>query len=106
MEVRRDIRRGMVRPGFSPSIASTNREGAGIYCCTTAKFPVENFNIGNGRLICMRALPGDSTRTFIKVQAGPIDYAENDSIFVLRDGVTTYVIRRARQTLPCFIIYY
>lgn len=96
----------MVRLGFRPGIESTNRQGAGIYCCTTAKFPVDNFNGGNGRLICMRALPGDSTKTFKKEQAGPIDFAEKDSIFGLRDGVSTYVVRRARQTLPCFVIHF
>jgi len=96
----------MVRLGFGLRIESTNRQGPGIYCCTTAKFPVDNFNVGNGRLICMRALPGDSTRTFIKEQAGPVHYEESDSIVGLRYGVSTYVIRRARQTLPCFIIYY
>jgi hypothetical protein len=71
----------------------------------TAKFPVDNFNEGN-RSICMRALPGSSSNTAIMDQAGPIDYAGYDSIFGQKDGVSTYVIRRASQTLPCFVIYY
>jgi hypothetical protein len=72
----------------------------------TAKFPVQNFNHGNNRLICMRALPGDQSSQILMNQAGKIDNGEYDSYFGQRDGVNTYVIRRPCQTLPCFLVYY
>ena len=97
----------MDKLGFLPSKPrSADDQGAGIYCCMTAKFPVENFNGGNSRLICMRALPGSSSPTTLMEQAGPIDFKDYDSYFGQKAGVKTYVIRRACQTLPCFVIYY
>jgi hypothetical protein len=81
-------------------------KGPGIYGCTTAKFPVENFNQNSRVLIGMRALPGSSTTNVIREHAGGIQRREYDSIYGEKDGVCTYVIRRTCQTLPCFLIYY
>jgi hypothetical protein len=53
----------------------------------------------------MRALPGDKSSSILMGQAG-IDSGEYDSYFGQRDGVSTYVIRRPCQTLPCYLIYY
>src|SRR5271155_780102 len=55
----------------------------------TAKFPVQNFNDGNKRLICMRALPGDESSRILMDQAGKIDSGEYDSYFGQRNGVST-----------------
>jgi len=72
----------------------------------TAKFPVQNFNVGSNTLICMRALPGDESSGILMDHAGKIDSGEYDSYFGQRDGVSTYVIRRSCQTLPCYLIHY
>jgi hypothetical protein len=68
----------------------------------TAGFPLNNFNQGGRRLICMRALPGDVSITPIHSPAGPIGINEPDSYFRIR----TYVIRRSDQTLPCIVVHF
>jgi hypothetical protein len=54
----------------------------------------------------MRALPGNVSPTRIHAVAGSIEQDSWDSYYENLNQVDTYVIRRAYQTLPCFVIHY
>ena len=77
-------------------------KGIGIYGSLTAGLPLSQFNFGSRRLICMRALPGKVSDCQISTPAGPIGENECDSYA----SGGTYVIRRACQTLPCFVVHF
>jgi len=64
--------------------------------------PVNSYNTANRTIIAFRALPG--TISFHAQHHAPsiIGVDEFDSHF----SGTIYVIRRACQTLPCFLVHY
>ena len=59
-------------------------------------------NPGDRYMIALRALPGNVSKQYLYGPAGAIGNDEFDSYC----SGPVYVIRRACQVLPCFLIYY
>jgi len=75
----------------------------GIYCTEIASIPVNSYNVGGKSVIALLSLPGTVSSTPIAKAADKIGWETYDSY---RSEEAVYVIRRACQTLPCFLVHY
>lgn len=80
-----------------------NSQGRGIYSTPNASTALK-YNGSGKTLIALRTITGVSSAQAIWEEADWIGNEKYDSYYDKRDK--TYVIRRAAQTLPCFLVHF